>query len=244
MQLNKTKLFLTLSSGFFLSFVLYIYEAFGIFQGISFSGHSLLFRSIAFGIGVSATYGINEFFIKSRIAIYGKARMLAWILWEIWIASITTFLLFNYFWNFEELYWSSYFLLLGEFFSVMLLPHGLTYLFEKLNRNGVDLMTITSENGKERIDVNPSHLLFIQADDNYIKVVTSEKDRRKSKLIRQTLTNVEDQLKDYRELVRVHRSYLINKSNVRSIERKSKSGVVHFDNNESVPISQKYLDQL
>ena len=44
-----------------MSFVLYIYKAFGIEQGISLSGHSLFFRATAFGSGVIVSFAFNEF---------------------------------------------------------------------------------------------------------------------------------------------------------------------------------------
>ena len=127
----------------------------------------------------------------------------------------------------------------------MLLPHGLAILLGRLNSDPKNsLLTIVSESGKEKIDVNLSHLLFIQAEDNYVKVITSERDKKYAKLIRQTLTNVESQLKEFDHLKRVHRSFIVNINNARSIERKKKSGTVYFDYDEFVPISQKYLNNL
>ena len=209
MQLKAsiTQLTLVISSGLFLGFVLFVYHAFGIDQGMSFSGHTFIERVTLFSCNVCLVFAINELVLKPRLALDASLKSVLWVLWEIFSAATATHVLFNYFWNWTESFWGSYFLLLGEMTSVLVVPFGLYFL------------------------------LYVKAEDNYVKVVYRSKGQEKSFLLRRKLSEVE---KLSPSLLRVHRSYLINVNNVMKIEQKTKSGRIHFDTGSSIPSSAKY----
>jgi len=62
---------------------------------------------------------------------------------------------------------------------------------------------------KEEFSLNLNNLVYVEAQENYSKIVWTDKDEVKEKLLRVTLKRIEDQLADD-ALVRCHRSYIIN----------------------------------
>ena len=63
-----------------------------------------------------------------------------------------------------------------------------------------------------KLGLQTDQILFIKAEDNYSRIVWIEGQRRKEQIIRATLKNIEKQL-DGTDLVRCHRSFLVNLSN-------------------------------
>ena len=62
---------------------------------------------------------------------------------------------------------------------------------------------------KEEFTLNMNNLVYVEAQENYSKIVWTDKGEVKEKLLRVTLKRIEDQLADD-TLVRCHRSYIIN----------------------------------
>ena len=62
---------------------------------------------------------------------------------------------------------------------------------------------------REKLELNLNKLIFIEAQENYSRVVWSEGDKTREKLLRVTLKNIEDQVVDA-NIIRCHRSFIIN----------------------------------
>jgi adenylate cyclase len=62
---------------------------------------------------------------------------------------------------------------------------------------------------KEELEINLNNLLYIEAQENYSKVVWIDDDKPKEKLLRVTLKNIENQITD-KNILRCHRSFIIN----------------------------------
>jgi TolB-like protein/class 3 adenylate cyclase len=69
----------------------------------------------------------------------------------------------------------------------------------------IDLQTDTNE----RFELNLSHLCYIAAEDNYSRIFLLENETLREKLLRITLKGIEQQIDDP-DIVRCHRSYMIN----------------------------------
>ena len=80
------------------------------------------------------------------------------------------------------------------------------------------MLVFTSENRKEKHAIQSTMLLYVKAEDNYVKVVYRNNEEEKSFLLRRKLSDIE---KQFPSLVRVHRSYLVNMNNVVKVEQKS-----------------------
>ena len=62
---------------------------------------------------------------------------------------------------------------------------------------------------REELQIHLDRLLFVEAQENYSRIVWLEEDRVQEKLLRATIKNLEKQLSDDR-IVRCHRSWMIN----------------------------------
>ena len=71
------------------------------------------------------------------------------------------------------------------------------------------LAKLTDENGNAAFETPINNLLFIQAASNYVEVHYLENGNLKKKLIRNTLSKIEQQL-PFDNLKKCHRSYLAN----------------------------------
>ena len=84
--------------------------------------------------------------------------------------------------------------------------------------------------GKRIVSINPSAILYIEAEDDYIKVITAVD----KQLFNYTMRAMEEKL-CRQSFIRVHRSYIINLHYVKYIE----DSVVNLDRFD-IPIHQSY----
>ena len=91
-----SSVFLGLLSGFSVFYFLYAFGAYDIQKGFSYSGHSLLFRSICFGVLTSTYFIIFETWFKSKLNISGYKQEFIWYTSLIILGSHLIFILFNY----------------------------------------------------------------------------------------------------------------------------------------------------
>jgi TolB-like protein/Tfp pilus assembly protein PilF len=91
---------------------------------------------------------------------------------------------------------------------------------------------------KEEFTINLKNLIYIEAQENYSKIVWTEENRLKEKLLRVTLKKIESQVVDH-VIVRCHRSYIINTNVDFSILGNSNGYLLKSDLVEhTIPISR------
>jgi hypothetical protein len=101
------------------------------------------------------------------------------------------------------------------------------------------------ETQKKVLDSQKGNVLFVKGADNYIEVYyKNEKHNLSKELIRNKLSAIELDVKnDF--LMRVHRSYLCNLSQVVKIGGNSKGYLLHFtDTDETVPVSRSKSEEV
>lgn len=99
--------------------------------------------------------------------------------------------------------------------------------------------------GRETLTLSLDEIICIQSDDNYVDLYLADSQQPGKKMIfRCTLKSMEDQLADYPQFVRTHRSVLVNMKyvvNKHSSNQSIKSVNVEFDNfSMAVPLSKSY----
>jgi len=72
-----------------------------------------------------------------------------------------------------------------------------------------DRMVRLQTDTREVFSINLENLVYVEAQENYSKIVWTDNDEVKEKLLRVTLKKIEDQVVDD-AIVRCHRSYIIN----------------------------------
>lgn len=99
-----------------------------------------------------------------------------------------------------------------------------------------------SENSTESLNLLIADVAFIKSADNYVEIVYKEGENYKKKLIRNTMKNIEQQIKQYTNFIRCHRICIIN---MHYIEKLITSYNNHWltikGYDEQIPVSRQYL---
>lgn len=102
-----------------------------------------------------------------------------------------------------------------------------------------DLIELPSQNQSESFSVAPDRLLFIKASDNYVEVHYIDQ-KPKKVLLRNTLKVMEDALVAYSNLLRCHKSYLVNLQHVSHISGNAQGYKLHIEQTDyQVPVSRQ-----
>lgn len=229
-------------SGFSVFYFLYFFEAYGIQKGLSYSGHSHLFRSISFGVLTFTYLTIFETWLKPKWAKGRWLNQTAWYVGLVMLGSHLIFILFNFFWNWQEWDLIGYGLIIKEFPLMMVLPLSFYLVLKAMIKpKGInaDYLLFQSENGKDLLKVKLSDFMFANSSDNYITIFYLSHNQSKQHLIRKPLKVLEEELKTHIEIERAHRSYLVNRRNIQAV--KQLKGKVHVEiNGHSLPVSKQF----
>lgn len=224
-----------LVSGFCVFYFLYVFRAYGIEEGYSYSGHSLIFRSSSFGLLTFSYITILERWLKPRWQINSLSRKIIWFAFLILLGCQLIFILFNYFWNWQEWNFEAYGLILREFPLMMALSLILYSALASLLRKNIskdNLMVFSSENGKDILKIRSANFLYAEAMENYIAIFYDAKGKTERHLIRKPLKLLAKELSQEANIVRFHRSFLANTNRITSIKQKKGKVLISITNRE------------
>ena len=112
---------------------------------------------------------------------------------------------------------------------------------EDLNK----MVELLSENMTEKLSLPVKDIAFIKSADNYVEIVYKEVGQFKKKLIRNTLKNIEQQLKLFPDFLRCHRICIVNKQHIDKLNKDYGNHWLTIKNyNEKIPVSRQYLIKL
>lgn len=96
---------------------------------------------------------------------------------------------------------------------------------------------------REQIEVEASSILFLTSESNYVKVLHLDREGKvQSKMIRQTMNNIESQLNAYPYIIRCHRAFVVNLQHVRRASSSSSGLQLTLDATTlTVPVSKTYI---
>jgi len=107
------------------------------------------------------------------------------------------------------------------------------------------IIYFNSDYQKDSLAIKISSLLFIRSANNYIEVFWKEVETIKSQMVRTSLLNAEDILKEYKFILKCHRSYLININHIDKIEGNSQGYKLFLENvSFTIPVSRNSIDKL
>ncbi len=103
-------------------------------------------------------------------------------------------------------------------------------------------INLYSESRTDLLKLTLSELIVIKSADNYIEVVYKQDETVQKALLRNTLKSIENELKAYEEIVRCHRTFIINVLHVNQIVRNNGGYKIQLKNyDEVIPLSRQYL---
>lgn len=99
-----------------------------------------------------------------------------------------------------------------------------------------------SENNAENLSLLVAEVVMIKSADNYVEIVYMEGNYFKKKLIRNTLRNIELQIKQYTNFIRCHRICIVNAHYIEKLVSNYNShSLILKGYDEQVPVSRQYL---
>ncbi|WP_397444878.1 LytTR family transcriptional regulator DNA-binding domain-containing protein [Polaribacter sp. R77954] len=261
---NKLNLLISFGTGGFIFLFLYVFQPFELEK----LQNNLLLYTAGFGV---ITFSIQcIFFIILPYLFRDFFNSDYWTVGKniiFFLTFISTITITNWFYNSLVQNSSTIALLsLQSFifytFSIAIIPIAIfTYLSEKFYRNkreniSDEIMktkvvyetieqnknvTLYAQNTKDSITFNLSKLVYISSQSNYASIFLTAKTGLKECIIRNTLTALEVQLKDYTTIKRCHKSYIIHTTFMDSISGNArgyylKSKLVSIN----IPISRRF----
>jgi hypothetical protein len=144
---------------------------------------------------------------------------------------------------------------------VLLLPYSAMWLYfswrekkeqlEQLEQgeqpidSAKNMVAFNDEKGVLRISIKQGNLLYIESLDNYVNIYYLNKGQVSKFLLRNTLKRMED-LFNKTQIVRCHRSYMVNFEKVK-ILRRDKEGLrleLDITNVSDIPVSRSYVEKV
>ena len=115
---------------------------------------------------------------------------------------------------------------------------------KKMQEERVDELTLTGTTN-ESVTLQISHLLYIEAVGNYVKVSHLRNDQVHTDMLRATMKQMEEMLQGYPMIVRCHRAFLVNLGQVEQIISHSGSTQLLIKHcHESLPVSRSNMAQV
>jgi len=107
--------------------------------------------------------------------------------------------------------------------------------------NNKSKIIINSDSKNEHLEIGHNDLLFIKSEDNYCKVYFESNNKLATKLIRASLKSIEKQFELHTNIIRCHRSFIVNKKQILKITGNARAYYLHFKKcDETVPISRNF----
>jgi len=104
---------------------------------------------------------------------------------------------------------------------------------------------LISESANDNLTLLIAEVIFIQSADNYVEVAFHDGENVNKKLIRNTLKNIELQLKQYSNFIRCHRTCIVNMHYIEKFDHDYSSYWIKIKGyNEKIPVSRQYLLKL
>ncbi|MCL2246464.1 MAG: LytTR family DNA-binding domain-containing protein [Lentimicrobiaceae bacterium] len=108
-----------------------------------------------------------------------------------------------------------------------------------------DLIVFKDDKGTVCFSIQIAALLYIVSDTNYITVYYTNQGKLEKHFMRTSLRMVLEQNQNP-NLVRCHRSYIVNFEKVKMYKKDKEGGIIELsdDNAPSIPVSKSYIDNV
>lgn len=108
--------------------------------------------------------------------------------------------------------------------------------------SGKQSIELRSESGSDKIKLDLKNLILFRAAENYVEIFFRKEGKTEKKLLRTTLKNIEEAVRDYKYLIRCHRNSIVNIDFVTELKRNSHGFKLMISGcEEEVAVSRQYL---
>jgi hypothetical protein len=107
-------------------------------------------------------------------------------------------------------------------------------------------ITITGPSQQDAIVFQSSNFLFAKSDGNYVELtIQNENGAIQRRIIRNTLSNVEEQFQGYNAILKVHRSFIVNLQHIQSVKGNAQGYKLTLNGTKTrVPVSRANISAL
>jgi DNA-binding LytR/AlgR family response regulator len=99
-----------------------------------------------------------------------------------------------------------------------------------------------SEIKSEYFKLFPEQIILIKSANNYIEVIYKKEDKVGKRLIRNTLKNTENLFEKYSNMVRCHRSCIVNRNYIQKVTKGSDGLILTmYDYEQQIHVSRQYV---
>ncbi len=110
--------------------------------------------------------------------------------------------------------------------------------------NGTELK-FRSELKSDALSIDISNFVFLVSSGNYVEIHFENDGNPKKHLVRNSISNIENDLQDYEQLIRCHRSYLVNLDKVEHINGNLQGYQLEIKNHmDLIPVSRSYTKRV
>lgn len=100
----------------------------------------------------------------------------------------------------------------------------------------------SSDYGNEKLTLPIADVVLLKSADNYVEIIYLEENNLKKKLIRNTLRNIEQQIRPYSNFIRCHRTAIVNIYHIEELNLKYSNYFLSIrEYDEQIPVSRQYL---
>ncbi len=256
---NQVKYALILPLFFF--FFIFMYEPFNFRVFYDIGGKSWTFHLLMLCCIMAGVLALTRLVFS---VLYKYVPFLWWhyILWCLGEVLVSSF----FFALYTSLFYINsggmpYFNALSYSFKILLLtlvyPYIISITTRIINNKSSDLenavkepedtlIKFYDEHKRLKLTIDPAAILFIAADENYLKINYLEHDRVRVYQLRNSMKSFEADAAKH-GLVRCHRSYYVNPRHVRVLSR-GKNGIIYTEfirqGVERIPVSKQYYQKL
>jgi hypothetical protein len=108
-----------------------------------------------------------------------------------------------------------------------------------------EIINFISDYQKDSLAIKVSLLLFIRSANNYIEVFWKEGDSVKNQMVRCSMAYSEELLKEYKFIVKCHRSFMVNINYIDRFEGNLQGYKLYFDKIDfPIPVSKNFASKL
>ncbi|MPR33694.1 LytR/AlgR family response regulator transcription factor [Salmonirosea aquatica] len=252
-------------SGLFVALFLLIFQPFGLAQWNDpvkpylIAGYGLVTFICLTGVGLVFPKVLGNFFDEKNWTV---GREIAWTLFVIIFIALGNILYSQ--WTMGNgfahvLVWLSFTAAVGVIPATVITLLSYTRLLRRYATDNLQIekhepesvisresgnITLTAENEKDSLTVAVDDLLFIESADNYSEVVFIQKDKVEKTLLRGSLSRFEEQI-HHPDLVRCHRSYIVNLQQVESISGNAQGYKLQLKHHSVlIPVARRYGDRV
>jgi len=248
---------------FYISLFMYFFQPFGL---AAFRSEYRSFYEIGYGLVTFVVLSVDLYLTPLLFKNTFKSAtwtVLKQIIWQMWI--IFTIGVFNFLYSATFLGFTNYFkaffifqfftLLVGIFPVVLVTIINQNRLLAKNLKMANDcnndlpqrekpqpndeIISISSENNKDSFELKSSDLIYVTSFGNYIQAFYRSNNELKKIVLRNTLKQTEDQLKDVHCMIKCHRAFLVNKNKIVQVKGNSQGLRLLLEGtDDEIPVSR------